>query len=59
MADTAPYMHDGGVATLAEAVELELYSRGAVTYPIILTRGEKADLLEFLKTLSGTRSAVP
>lgn len=46
-------MHDGGVGTLEEAVELELYSRGAVTYPIILTRGEKADLIEFLKTLSG------
>lgn len=59
VADTAPYMHDGGVATLEEAVELELYSRGAVTYPIILTRGEKADLLEFLKALSGTRPSMP
>jgi cytochrome c peroxidase len=53
VADTAPYMHDGGVATLEEAVELELYSRGAVTYPIILTRSEKADLIEFLKSMSG------
>jgi cytochrome c peroxidase len=52
VAETAPYMHDGGVATLEEAVELELYSRGAVTYPIILTRSEKADLIEFLKSLS-------
>lgn len=59
VADTAPYMHDGGVATLAEAVELELYSRGAVTYPIILTRSEKADLLEFLKALSGAHPSVP
>lgn len=59
VADTAPYMHDGGVATLAEAVELELYSRGAVSYPIILTRGEKADLLEFLKALTGARPSVP
>lgn len=50
---TAPYMHDGGVATLAEAIDLELYQRGTVTHPIILTRDEKADLLEFLKALSG------
>jgi cytochrome c peroxidase len=50
---TAPYMHDGGVAALAEAVELELYQRGTVTHPIILTRDEKADVLEFLKALSG------
>lgn len=59
VADTAPYMHDGGVATLEEAVELELYNRGAVTYPIILTRSEKADLLEFLRALSGTRPTAP
>lgn len=53
VAETAPYMHDGSVATLEEAVELELYSRGAVTYPIVLTRSEKADLIDFLKSLSG------
>jgi cytochrome c peroxidase len=50
---TAPYMHDGSVGTLAEAVELELYQRGNVTYPIILTRDERADLIEFLQSLSG------
>lgn len=59
VADTAPYMHDGGVGTLAEAVELELYNRGAVTYPIILTRSEKEDLLEFLRALSGVRPTAP
>jgi cytochrome c peroxidase len=52
---TAPYMHDGSVATLAEAVELELYQRGVVTHPIILTRDEKADLIAFLQSLNGVR----
>lgn len=49
---TAPYMHDGSVATLEEAVELELYSRGTITYPIVLTTTEKKDLVEFLRNLS-------
>lgn len=44
---------------MEEAVELELYSRGAVTYPIILTRSEKADLIEFLKSLSGAPAVNP
>lgn len=52
---TAPYMHDGSVPTLEEAVDLELYSRGVVTYPIILTRAEKDDLMEYLKALSSER----
>jgi cytochrome c peroxidase len=51
---TAPYMHDGSVSTLEEAVDLELYSRGIVTYPIVLTRSEKSELVEFLKMLSST-----
>ncbi len=49
---TAPYMHDGSVRTLEEAVDLELYSRGAVAYPIVLTRSQQADLLAFLAALS-------
>jgi cytochrome c peroxidase len=50
---TAPYFHDGSVATLAEAVDVELYSRGdAIRYPIVLTMQEKEDLVEFLKALS-------
>jgi cytochrome c peroxidase len=49
---TAPYMHDGSVDTLEQAVELELYSRGAVAYPIVLTTAEKKDLVEFLGALS-------
>ena len=50
---TAPYFHDGSVASLAEAVDVELYSRGdAIRYPIVLTAQEKEDLVEFLKALS-------
>ncbi len=50
---TAPYFHDGSVASLAEAVDVELYSRGdAIRYPIVLTAKEKEDLVEFLKALS-------
>lgn len=50
---TAPYMHDGSVATLERAVELESYGRGkALNYPIPLTVGEREDLVEFLRTLT-------
>lgn len=50
---TAPYMHDGSVATLAEAVELEIYYRGVeMKRPLILTPDEKADLIQFLHTLT-------
>ena len=50
---TAPYMHDGSVATLEEAVELEIYYRSAESgRPLILTPTEKIDLVEFLKALS-------
>lgn len=50
---TAPYMHDGSVATLAQAVELEIYYRSAESgRPLILTPLEKGDLVEFLHSLS-------
>lgn len=50
---TAPYMHDGSVATLEEAVELELYYRGAETgRPLALTASERQDLLDFLCSLN-------
>lgn len=53
VAVTAPYMHDGSVATLEEAVELELYYRSTQQGRlVILTPREKADLLAFLKTLT-------
>jgi cytochrome c peroxidase len=56
VADTAPYLHDGSVSTLAEVIEMELYQRGdAVRAPIVASVAERADLLEFLKALSSPR----
>jgi len=53
---TAPYMHDGSVATLAEAVDLEVYSRGkGHDVPLILTPAERDDLVSFLRALSADR----
>jgi cytochrome c peroxidase len=53
VARTAPYMHDGSVATLGEAVDLEVYSRGARdARPIILTPSERDDLITFLHALT-------
>ena len=50
---TAPYMHDGSVKTLEEAVDVELYNRTtAISYPIALTVSERQDLVEFLKSLT-------
>ena len=56
---TAPYMHDGSVATLEEVIEL--YVRGGEANPWLdpkmrpldLDTQEKRDLLEFLKSLEG------
>jgi cytochrome c peroxidase len=47
-----PYMHDGSVATLSQAIEIELYRRGTANYPLALTADERDDLLEFLRALS-------
>lgn len=53
---TAPYMHDGTVATLEEAVDLEIYYRSArVQSPLILTPIEKANLVAFLKALTSSQ----
>ena len=57
---TAPYMHDGSIATL-EAV-VEFYDRGGndnpfrdrVLRPLRLTADEKTSLVAFLQSLSGT-----
>ena len=57
---TAPYMHDGSSATLEEVVDL--YDRGGgdapnkskLIYKLDLTTQEKADLVAFMKSLSGT-----
>lgn len=52
VAVTGPYMHNGSVASLAEAVDLELYGRSTQKYPLELTEDERSDLLEFLRALS-------
>lgn len=50
---TAPYMHDGSVPTLAEAVEREVYYRGLEAgRPLVLTPQEKEDLVAFLEALT-------
>ncbi|MGH8614350.1 MAG: cytochrome-c peroxidase [Gammaproteobacteria bacterium] len=50
--DTAPYMHDGSIPTLDEALDRELYYRGRdLGHPVVLSVTERADLLTFLKTL--------
>ncbi len=56
---TAPYLHDGSEQTL-EAV-IDLYARGGIPNPYLdrlmtplnLSKQEKADLVEFLKALTG------
>ena len=67
IADTAPYMHDGSEKTLEDTVEF--YNKGGVKNPNLdkemkplnLTDQEKADLVAFMKALSGevTQVAVP
>jgi cytochrome c peroxidase len=60
IARTAPYMHDGSLATLADVVEF--YDRGGDVSenkdyrvrPLNLTAEEKAALVAFLESLSGT-----
>jgi cytochrome c peroxidase len=49
-----PYMHDGSVQTLSQAIEIELYSRTERNYPLVLTEDERADLLQFLQALTST-----
>jgi cytochrome c peroxidase len=61
---TAPYMHNGSYRTLAEVVDH--YDRGADDKenldpnmkPLKLTDEEKKDLVEFLKSLTGTQPPV-
>ena len=50
---TAPYMHDGSIATLDAAVTHEVYYRGRqMGRPLILTPSEKQDLIDFLQALT-------
>ncbi|WP_448666720.1 cytochrome-c peroxidase [Pseudoxanthomonas mexicana] len=53
VARTAPYMHDGSIATLEEAIDRELYYRGlARGRPISLTVDERRQLGAFLHMLN-------
>jgi cytochrome c peroxidase len=60
IARTAPYMHDGSIATLSEVIDF--YDRGGRANPFLdpdvrplkLTGAEKRALEAFLRTLSGT-----
>lgn len=50
---TAPYMHDGSVATLEDAVDQEIYYRGLNQgRPLSLTVEERQQLIAFLRALS-------
>ena len=52
VASTAPYMHDGSVATLDEAIDREVYYRSLQAgYPLGLTVEERSDLKAFLQSL--------
>jgi cytochrome c peroxidase len=55
---TAPYMHDGSVATLAEAVDFEVYGRGVPGEPpLIVTPVERGELVAFLLSLTADNLA--
>jgi cytochrome c peroxidase len=50
---TAPYMHDGSVADLEDAVRQELYYRSERDgVPLVFTPDEKRDLVSFLRALT-------
>lgn len=60
VAQTAPYMHDGSIETLEEAVDLEIYYRSReVNRPLLLTPKERADIVAFLKSLTGRTGSLP
>ena len=54
-----PYMHDGSMATLADAVvhyekePIDRPSRSPLFVPVELTEQERLDLVAFMQTLSG------
>jgi cytochrome c peroxidase len=52
---SGPYMHDGSVPNLSQAIEVELYSRSVQNYPLVLTEDERSDLLAFLQALTSGR----
>jgi cytochrome c peroxidase len=49
---TAPYMHDGSVSTLEDAIDREVYYRSLQAgRPLNLSVEERLDLAEFLRSL--------
>lgn len=53
VAVTTPYMHDGSIATLSEAVDHEIYYRGFSNgRPVNLSGAERRALVAFLETLT-------
>jgi cytochrome c peroxidase len=55
VATTAPYFHDGSVATLAEAVKAMAFAQ----LDRVLTGEQVAAIVAFLKTLTGTYAGTP
>ncbi|HLU66135.1 MAG TPA: cytochrome c peroxidase [Kofleriaceae bacterium] len=62
IAETGPYMHNGSLATLEDVVRFYNWGGGTANYPGVkhpaivplgLTQREEADLVEFLKSLTG------
>jgi len=59
VARTAPYMHDGSIATLEEVVDFydrgggDVAGRSALLRPLVLSRDEKSALAAFLRALDG------
>jgi cytochrome c peroxidase len=52
VASTAPYMHDGSISTLDDAIDREVYYRNLQSgHPLQLTVQERAELKAFLQTL--------
>ena len=59
IAVTAPYMHDGSIATLEEAIEhyaaggkMNHANKSRILRKFTMTDGDKRDLIEFLKSLT-------
>lgn len=56
---TAPYMHNGSVATLSEAVDIEIYYRGKQgRQPVAMTPADRADLVAFLYALTSNNATL-
>lgn len=59
VAKTGPYMHDGGVPTLLQAVDYEVYYRSNEQgRPLLLTPMERQDLIAFLEALTTSPQAL-